>query len=68
MYVPRELLPKIDLNRVATFMVDFLLGLIRVEDFGSVVYSPLFSPLPVRLLPDDFRDRLLFNATFSGGI
>ena len=44
-------------------------GLSSVDGFclGSavVLYSPWFLP-PVKLLPDNFRDRFLLNAEFSG--
>ena len=51
-------------------VIEVLWGLIKVEvllGLGSVVYS-LVLPPPVKLLPDDFRDLLLFKAEFSGGV
>ena len=56
--------------RLVMPVIEVLWGLIKVEalwGLGSVVYSFVLSR-PVKLLPDDFRDLLLFKAEFSGGV
>ena len=58
-----------DVMRLDTLKFPAFPGLSSVDGFclGSavVLYSPWFLP-PVKLLPDNFRDRFLLNAEFSG--